>query len=260
MKTVILCGGMGTRLREETEFKPKPMVNIGGYPIIWHIMKIYAHYGHKEFVLPLGYKGEMIKEYFIGFDWRNKDFSLDLATRDVKLHANGGITDWLIHFVETGVESMTMSRLFQVKHLLLEDEDNDDYFMLTYGDGVADIDLDALLEFHKEKGKMITLTGINPPGRWGIIEVDANHIITDFAEKPQSTEFVNGGFMIMNKEIFKYVDQNNLMIEVDLLPRMAKMGQVALYHHQGFWQAMDTYRDFTKLNEIWETEHPWKKW
>ena len=258
MKTIIFCGGMGTRLKEETEFKPKPMVTVGGYPILWHVMKIYSSFGHKEFILRLGYKGDMIKEYFIDFDWRNSDFSLDLSTKKLALAKNSENYDWKIHFVETGLESMTATRLLRVKHILMDSDEED--FMLTYGDGVADIDIGELVKFHKEKGRLITLTGINPTTPYGIIEIDQNYIVKDFAEKPTSKDFINGGFMVFNKKIFEYLEEKNVMLEVDFLPKMAERGQVAIYHHKGFWHSMDTYRDFSKLNELWAKDHPWKIW
>ncbi len=257
MKTVILCGGKGTRLREETEFKPKPLVTVGPHPIIWHIMKIYSHYGHNEFILPLGYKGDSLKEYFVNFNWRNNDFTLGLKNKDISLHNFHGIDDWKVSFVDTGLETLTGLRLYKVKHLL-KDEEN---FFLTYGDGLADINISALLKFHLEKGKIATITGINMNSRYGILDVNHEEgLITNFSEKPKGEEYINGGFMVFNKRIFDFLTSEDIMFENDLLPKLARMKELAIFKHHGFWQCMDTHRDYLHLNKIWEEDKPWKVW
>ena len=255
MKVVILCGGMGTRLKEETEFKPKPLVNVGGMPILWHIMKIYSHYGHKEFILPLGYRGEMIKEFFVNFNWMANDFSLDLKDKKVEIHNNHKNEDWTIHFVDTGLESGTALRLYKIKELLKDEED----FMLTYGDGVADIDMNKLVEFHKQEGSVATLTGIQTASRFGVIETDENKV-TSFVEKPFGNDRLNGGFFVFNKRIFDHIDNSNVMLVGHTLPKLANTGDLSIYKHDGFWHCMDTYRDYLKLNEIWKNNPKWKIW
>lgn len=257
MKTVILCGGIGTRLKEETEFKPKPMVNVGNNPIIWHIMKIYSHYGFKDFVLPLGFKGEALKDYFVHMNWKNNDFTLNLKEKNISLHDEKNIEDWNISFVDTGIESLTGLRLFQVKHLL----DGEENFFLTYGDGLAYIDINKLLEFHRQKGKIATITGINIDSRYGILDINhQEETITNFSEKPKGQEYINGGFMIFSKKVFEHLDPENAMFEKTLLPKLAKMGELAVYKHHGFWHCMDTHRDYLNLNELWKNNPKWKIW
>lgn len=252
---VILCGGQGTRLREETEFKPKPMVEIGGRPILWHLMKIYDHFGHKHFVLPLGYKGEVIKEYFMDYDWRNNDFRISLKDKKISFDHDAK-EDWVIDLVDTGQKAMTGLRLYRVKKYLEKHE----MFMLTYGDGVANIDLDALLAFHREKGKLVTITGLHPISKYGVFDVDENQLVNEFKEKPILDDYINGGFMVMNRGVLDYITEENTMLVDSLLPMLAKQGEVALYKHQGFWHCMDTYRDFVKLNDMWKTGAQWKIW
>jgi glucose-1-phosphate cytidylyltransferase len=256
IKVVILCGGQGTRLKEETEFRPKPLVEIGGMPIIWHIMKIYSRYGYKEFVLPLGYKGEMIKEYFLHFDWRANDFTLDIAKHKINVHTNHKKDDWVIHFVDTGLESKTALRLYKVKHLL-EGQD----FMLTYGDGVADIDISELVKFHKKSKRIATITGVNVASKFGVINTKGSKV-TSFEEKPCEANFINGGFMVFSPNVFDYLTDEDIMLEADesLLTRLAKIGQVSVYTHPGFWHSMDTYRDYLSLNELWKQNPRWKIW
>lgn len=257
MKTVILCGGMGTRLKEETEYKPKPLVNVGPYPIIWHIMKTYSHQGYKEFVLPLGFKGEVIKDYFVNLNWKNNNFSLNLKNKDIRLHDMQNLEDWSIDFVDTGLETLTGARLYQIKHLL----ENEDDFFLTYGDGLADIDVNKLLEFHKKKGKIATITGINIDSRYGILDIDhKEETITHFSEKPKGQEYINGGFMVFSKRIFEHLKEDNVMFEKTLLPTLAEMGELAVFKHHGFWHCMDTHRDYLDLNELWKTNPKWKIW
>ena len=258
MKVVILCGGKGTRLREETEFKPKPLVDVGGMPIIWHIMKIYSHYGHKEFILPLGYKGDMIKEFFVDFNWRANDFTLNLATKNLEVHPSHKNEDWDMHFVDTGLKSGTGLRLYKVKHMLR----NDDPFMLTYGDGLSDVNINSLLDFHKQQNTIATIAGVNVSSRFGVLETKENKVIR-FTEKPMNEDIINAGFMVFNKQVFDHLDGKDVMLEEagsGLLPQLAELGQVSVYHHPGFWHSMDTYRDYLKLNEFWETDPKWKIW
>ncbi|MGA2418235.1 MAG: sugar phosphate nucleotidyltransferase [Candidatus Staskawiczbacteria bacterium] len=255
MKTIILCGGMGTRLKEETEFKPKPMVEIGGKPILWHIMKIYNHYGYNDFVLALGYKSSHIKDYFL----RQKYYACDFSFKPNE----GKITnffenseeknDFNIIFAETGIETPHGERVLKVrKHI------PDDIFMVTYGDGVSDIDINKLVEFHKNHGKIATITGVHPVSKWGLVNAGNDNLVTEFAQKPMLYDYVNGGFMVFNKEFFNFLKEGD-MIE-DVLARLIPQKQVALYKHEGFWYGMDTYKDFLFLNELWEKDPKWKIW
>jgi glucose-1-phosphate cytidylyltransferase len=256
MKVVILCGGKGTRLREETEFKPKPLVTIGRMPILWHIMKIYSHYGHKEFIILLGYKGEMIKRYFIEHHWRGKDFCLDLGSNQIHKHNRGDEEDWKIHFVDTGLGSATALRLFKAKHLLQEDED----FLLTYGDGVGDININELINHHKQKGAIATLSGLRPRSKYGVMDC-SNGYVLKFREKPVINDVINGGFMVFNKKIFNHLDGRDVMLVEDTLPKLASFNELILKVHDGFWHCMDTYKDYKNLNKIWSEEpNSWKIW
>ncbi|MBU2613738.1 glucose-1-phosphate cytidylyltransferase [Patescibacteria group bacterium] len=257
MKVVILCGGEGTRLREETEKKPKPLLPINGHPILWHIMKIYSHYGFNEFVLCLGYKGYMIKDFFLNYETMTKDFTLQLAdTSKIEFHEKSREGDWKITFAETGRHALTGARLRKIRKYV------GDTFMLTYGDGVADINIKTLLEFHKSHDRIATVTGVHPPSRFGEMRVENDQVLT-FAEKPQiSTGFINGGFLVLNQEIFDYLpDGDDLSLEGGPMASLAKDGQLRVYHHEGFWQPMDTYREFLILNKAWESgQAPWKVW
>jgi len=258
MEVVILCGGLGTRLREETEFRPKPMVNIGRHPILWHIMKIYAHYGHKDFILGLGYKGEMIKEYFYHYELMNNDITLELGhPENICIHQSHSEKDWRITLSDTGEKALKGARLKKVEKYINEDE-----FMMTYGDGVADIDINKLLSFHKSHGKLATLTGINPASRFGELKINGNSV-TAFSEKPKnSSEFINGGFFVFNKKIFDYLSTNdNCDLEIGALEKIAREGQLMVYKHTGFWTCMDTLRDMEYLNKLWnENKAFWKTW
>jgi glucose-1-phosphate cytidylyltransferase len=255
IKTIILCGGTGTRLREETEFKPKPMVEVGGKPILWHIMKIYNHFGYKDFVLALGYKGSFIKDYFLRQKCYTHDFLFKPAEGEIKEYFknNGNSDDFNMIFAETGLETPHGERILKLKNYITED-----MFMVTYGDGVADIDIGKLVEFHKSHGKIATITGVHPVSRWGLVNVDKDNLITEFAQKPMLFDYVNGGFMVLNKEFFNYLKEGD-MIE-DALSRLISQKQVALYKHEGFWYGMDTYKDFLYLNETWEKDPKWKIW
>lgn len=257
MKIIILCGGTGTRLKEETEFKPKPMVEIGGAPILWHIMKIYNHYGYKDFVLALGYKGGYIKEHFL----KQKHYTSDIVlnTKDGKVVTFDNDTldnpadDFNIIFSDTGLETPHGERVLKLKKYITED-----LFMVTYGDGIADINIQKLVDFHKSHGKIATITGVHPVSRWGLVNVDNENLITEFAQKPMLFDYVNGGFMVFNKEFFNYLKEGD-MIE-DALAKLVPLKEVALYKHEGFWYGMDTYKDFIYLNELWASDPKWKIW
>lgn len=255
IKTIILCGGTGTRLKEETEFKPKPLVQIGDKPILWHILKIYNHYGYNDFVLALGYKGNHIKDYFIKLKHYASDFSFNTAQGQIInfFKNNAGEDNFNIIFAETGLETPHGERILKIKPHITED-----MFMVTYGDGVADIDIKKLVEFHKSHGKIATITGVHPESRWGLVNSDQDHLVTEFAQKPMLYDYVNGGFMVFNKEIFDYIKPGE-MIENALVKLIPKK-QLALFKHEGFWYGMDTHKDFLHLNALWEKDPKWKIW
>ena len=250
MHVIILCGGKGTRLREETEYKPKPMVEVGGRPIMWHIMQRYARYGHKDFVLPLGYKGDVIKQYFHEYHIRNTDFTVDLCTGQSTLHQSGaGKVDWNVTLCETGEDTMKGARIKRVaRHL------KGDRFMVTYGDGVADINIDDLLAFHTRHGKMGTFTGVRMPSRFGTVTTDEAGNITSWQEKPVLNQFTNCGFFVFERAFLDYLsEEDSCDLEKAPLERLAAEGQLAMYRHNGFWQCMDTLRDHQLLTELWDT-------
>lgn len=235
MKTIILCGGYGTRLKEETEFKPKPMVKVGDKPILWHIMKIYSQHGFNEFVLALGYKGEMIRKYFSAAENHNECGCFKVT------------------FAETGLSSLTGERLLRAKKYIDGDE-----FMVTYGDGVSDIDLNKLVDFHRKQGTLGTITGVHPYSKYGLIKIDqGKKIVTGFDQKPLLHDYVSGGFMIFKKEAFDYFDKGQME---DGLKRLVKDGQLSIFEHEGFWKAMDTYREKEELDKLWQGERPWVIW
>jgi glucose-1-phosphate cytidylyltransferase len=256
MKTVILCGGKGTRLREETEYRPKPMVPIGNRPILWHIMKRYAHYGHKEFVLCLGYKGDIIKEYFRNYRWNTRDVTVSLdRPGSPQFHAPGGAEDWKVSLVDTGLESLTAWRVRSVRSHVGKGA-----FFLTYGDGVGNIDLKKLVAFHRKSGAVCTLTAVHPPGRFGEVRLRPDGRVESFNEKAQTeTGYINGGFMVCEPGLFDYLpDSPATMLEEGPLRRLASEGKLAAYRHEGFWQPMDTYQEFTLLNRLWDSGNaPW---
>lgn len=258
MKVVILCGGLGTRLREETEFRPKPMVNIGNRPILCHIMKTYAAYGHKDFILALGYKGEMIKNYFCHYELMNNDFTIELGhTEKIHFHQGHKENDWRITLADTGEKTLKGGRLKRVEQYI-----DGDYFFMTYGDGVANLDVNDLLDFHLKHGKLVTVTGVNPASRFGELKV-AGEEVKAFSEKPESdSQLVNGGFFVFNKRIFDYLSAaENCDLENDTLERIAHEGQMMVYRHTGFWACMDTIRDMDYLNNLWnENKADWKIW
>jgi len=254
MKVVILAGGFGTRLSEYTEAIPKPMVTVGGRPILWHIMRTYAYFGHKDFYLALGYKSEVIKEYFLHYRSLNADFTVDLATGDIESHQIDD-TDWSVTLVNTGLETMTGGRIKRLKQFI-----GNESFMLTYGDGVADIDIDALLKFHKKHGRMVTLTSVRPSARFGDLEFDGDRI-SSFKEKSQLHEgWINGGFFICEPEVLDFIDDDTQMFEREPLERVVKAGELMAYKHQGFWHCMDTKRDHDLLSSMWDKgSAPWVK-
>lgn len=255
MKTVILAGGLGTRITEETAVKPKPLVEVGERPILWHIMNIYAFYGFREFVVALGYKGELIKYYFLNYYRLNNDLTVDLKDGQVKVR-DALREDWRIHLVDTGLNTLTGGRLKRLSELL-----DGETFMMTYGDGVANVDIPAALAFHKKMGRLATITAVRPPARFGGLQFDGN-LVSKFFEKPQIGEgWVNGGFFILEPRVFDYLDSDQTSFEREPLERLALEGQLAVYRHDGFWQCMDTVRDVRYLNELWEEGNPpWKIW
>uniref|UniRef100_A0A7V1EII3 Glucose-1-phosphate cytidylyltransferase n=1 Tax=candidate division WOR-3 bacterium TaxID=2052148 RepID=A0A7V1EII3_UNCW3 len=258
MKVVIFCGGLGTRLREETEFRPKPMIEICGKPILWHIMKIYAHYGFKDFVLCLGYKGEMIKEYFYNYEILNNDFTVELGhPKNIEIHSGYSEKGWRVTLVNTGYKALKGARLKRVEEYI-----ESDTFMATYGDGLADIDINELLKFHFLHGKLATLTGVRPLSRFGELKVKDKEVI-EFTEKPQSSKgLINGGFFVFNRRIFDYLeDSDNCDLEYGALEKLASEGQLMVYEHQKFWYCMDTLRDLEYLNKLCaQGRPPWMVW
>ena len=261
MKVVILCGGRGTRLREETEFRPKPMLPIGNRPILWHIMKTYAHYGHKDFILCLGYKGDMIRDYFRNYLWNTCDATLHLGRRaEVKFHTRHEEEDWTVTLADTGENSMTAYRIRLIQKYI----GNDDTFLLTYGDGVSNIDLNASIRFHEKSGRICTLTAVHPPGRFGELGLDDSDRVLGFNEKPQAEGggYINGGYMVCTRRIFSYLpDDPAMMFEQEPMRQLTAENQVAAYRHTGFWQPMDTYQELVYLNGLWEKGNaPWKIW
>lgn len=253
MKVVLLAGGFGTRLSEYTESIPKPMVTVGGRPILWHIMRTYAHFGHKDFYLALGYKAELIKEYFLHYRSLNADFTVDLATGSVVSHQTDE-TDWRVTLVHTGLESMTGGRVKRLKSFI-----GNEPFMLTYGDGVANIDIDALLKFHRSHGKMVTVTAVHPGARFGELGIESGQV-NSFQEKPQMGQgWINGGYFVIEPEFFDLISGDATILEREPLEQVARLGQLMAYQHEGFWQCMDTKRDRDLLDEMWQAgEAPWK--
>lgn len=253
MKVIILAGGFGTRLSEYTESIPKPMVTVGGYPILWHIMRGYARFHHKDFYLALGYKSEVIKEYFLHYHSVNADFTVDLSSGDVEPHQTEK-TDWRVTLVNTGLETMTGGRIKRLQSFIGKER-----FMLTYGDGVADIDLDELLAFHKSHGKMVTLSAVRPTARFGDLEFNGDQV-SKFQEKPQLHEgWINGGFFVCEPELFDLIDDDTEMLERKPLERAVDAGELMAYKHQGFWHCMDTKRDRDLLESYWEKGAPWSE-
>ena len=255
MKVVLLAGGRGTRIAEETTTRPKPMVEIGGRPILWHIMKIYASYGNKEFIVACGYKGEMIKEYFHNYYIHNSDYVIDLHDGSRKVVKTNG-DDWEVGLVDTGVDTQTGGRILRLKDWI--DGQN---FMVTYGDGVAKIDISKLVEFHIAHGKIATVTAVRPPARFGGLDLDGDKV-REFTEKPQTGEgWINGGFFVFTHAIFDYLNDDQTILEREPLERLANAGELMAYRHSGFWHPMDTLRDKNILEELWASNQaPWKLW
>jgi glucose-1-phosphate cytidylyltransferase len=259
LQTVILCGGQGTRMREETEFRPKPMVNIGTRPILWHIMKNYSYYGYKDFVLALGYKGEMIKDYFCHYELMNNDVTIELGKPEkICIHNSHDETGWKIILANTGGKTLKGGRLKRIQKYI-----QGETFMLTYGDGVADVDIRALVEFHHTHHKIATVTGINPTSRFGELKIEGDQV-SAFYEKPQNfgKSLVNGGFFVFNRRIFDYLSPDpNCDLEFGPLEQIAREGELMVYRHYGFWTCMDTIRDMEYLNKLWDQgKAKWKVW
>ena len=255
MKVVILAGGVGSRLSEETEIKPKPMVEIGGSPILWHIMKHYAHYGFNEFFIALGYKGEVIKRYFMDYYSLNGSMTIDLSNGKVETHKKE-CDDWIIHLMDTGQDTYTGGRVKKLEPWLKEDT-----FMVTYGDGVSDIHLEDLLRFHRSHGRIATVTAVRPPARFGGLIFNGDFVVK-FTEKPQIGEgWINGGFLVFEPTVFKYLEGDKSSLEADAMERLAADNQLVAYKHDRFWQCMDTLRDKNLLERLWkDRKAPWKVW
>ena len=259
MKVVILAGGFGTRISEESQFKPKPMIEIGNMPILWHIMKSYSFYGFNDFILALGYKAEIAKEYFYHYRMRNSDFTINLGNGDVCTHGQSegfACENWRITLCDTGEDTLKGARIKRIaRHI------DTDQFMVTYGDGVADIDIAALIKFHEQSGKIGTFTGVRMPSRFGTVKTDSNGNILSWQEKPVLDEFINCGFFVFKREFLNYLcEDESCDLEKQPMERLAAEGQLSMYPHQGFWQCMDTLRDHQTLTELWESgKRPWVK-
>ncbi len=256
MKAVILAGGLGSRLSEETVLKPKPMVEVGGKPMLWHIMNIYAAHGVQEFIVALGYRAEVVKEYFLNFYAINNDLTIDLANGRTTIH-QGRQPSWTVHLVDTGQHTETGGRVRRIEPWL----NGDDTFLLTYGDGLADVDVRQLIAFHEAHGKLATVTTVRPPARFGGIEFDGNRV-SRFMEKPQAGEgWINGGFFVLHRKIMRYIDSDDTLWERQPMERLAADGELMAYRHEGFWQPMDTLREKRHLEELWSSGRaPWKVW
>ena len=258
MKVVILCGGLGTRLREETEFRPKPMVEVGGRPILWHIMKIFARHGLSDFILCLGYKGQVIKEYFLNYEAMNNDFALTLGREHgIEFLGNHEEQGFRVTLADTGPETLTGGRVKRIEPYV-----DGDTFIVTYGDGLANVDITALLEFHRQHGKLATVTSVRPVSRFGVLDMEKDGRVQQFAEKPQSEGWINAGFFVFNRKVFDYFQGGDRCImEHEPLERLAADGQLVAYRHTDFFFAMDTYREYEVLNKMWQSgEAPWKVW
>jgi len=256
MKVVILAGGRGTRIQEESLIKPKPLIEIGSKPIIWHIMKTYSHYGFKEFVICCGYKGYLIKEYFANFSLHNSDVTIDIKKNEIKVHKNNN-EDWKITLIDTGDDSLTGGRILRIKDFV------DEEFLLTYGDGVADVNISKLIEHHKINKKIATMTVVQPQGRFGVVEFNTkNNLIENFSEKLKGDgAWINGGFFVLNKKIFDYLRDDFTIWEKEPLEKLSKENELVAFKHDNFWYPMDTMRDKDYLENLWEkNEAPWKLW
>lgn len=256
MKAVILAGGLGARLREETEFRPKPMVEIGGRPILWHIMKTLSAQGINEFVICLGYKGDYIKDFFMNYEARTHDITVKLGENEgLFQHSESPAENWTVTLANTGASTMTGGRINRIKKYV-----DGERFLCTYGDGVANIDLGALVRFHEEHGRSATVTAVLPTNRFGAMQIDKNDLVTEFTEKPVAEKRVNGGYFIFEPSIFDYLSDESIL-EKEPLEKLSKSGELKAYMHNGFWQPMDTYRETIELNELWDADQaPWKIW
>ncbi len=257
MKVVILCGGQGTRLREETEYRPKPLVEVGGKPILWHIMKTYAHHGFREFVLCLGYRGNMIKEYFLNYEAMNNDFTISLG-KESRLHFNGlhQEQDFQVTLADTGQETMTGGRVKRIENYV-----DGDTFLITYGYGLADVNITELLKFHKSHGKLATVTTVRPISRFGVLDTSDDGKVLAFNEKPQLDGWASAGFLVFDRRLFSYLGADDCILEREPMERLSAEGQLMAYRHNGFFFAMDTYREYLHLNELWQSgTAPWKVW
>jgi glucose-1-phosphate cytidylyltransferase len=260
VKAVLLAGGLGTRMREETEFRPKPMVEVGGKPVLWHIMKIFATHGVTDFVVCTGYKGDVIKDYFLDYEARNNDFTITLGrSREITFHDQHLESDWRVTVADTGATAQTGARVAAIKRYVADT----DRFIVTYGDGLADVDIRRLIDFHKGHGKTATITTVRPLSRFGMVDIATDQVVSKFREKPQVDDWVSAGFFVFEQDIFDYLgdSDDDLVLEHEPLGRLAAKGQLVAYQHDGFWQPMDTYRESVMLNELWDSGHaPWKVW
>lgn len=256
MKAVILAGGLGTRISEETHLRPKPMVEIGGYPILWHIMKIYSSHGINEFIICLGYKGYVIKEWFANYQLHMSDVTFDMETGERIVHRDDS-EPWKVTLVDTGEHTLTGGRLARVRDLLQDD----DVFCLTYGDGLANVDIRQLISTHNESQLWGTITAVQAPGRYGALEIAGNQV-RDFIEKPRGDQaWINGGFLVLSRQVFDFIDGDSTSLEANVLPRLAREGQLSVFYHNGFWQPMDTLREKTQLEGLWASNSPpWRVW
>jgi len=259
MKTVILCGGYGTRIRDVADDIPKPMIPVGRFPILWHLMKYYATFGHNDFVLCLGYKGQVIKDFFLNYQAHTQDFTISLDSPDkIQFHSKNSELNWKVTLVDTGLDSMTGSRVKKIQSFV-----EDAPFFLTYGDGLSNIDLTALESFHKSKGKTLTVTGVRPPGRFGELQASVDGIVTEFNEKPQaSSGLISGGFFVCEQGLFDVLsEREDLVLEQEPIRSLVAMQELAVFEHEGFWQCMDTPRDWQLLNTLFSSNQaPWKTW
>jgi glucose-1-phosphate cytidylyltransferase len=257
MKVIILCGGVGTRLKEETEFRPKPMVLVGGKPIIWHIMKLYSHYGYREFVLALGYKAEYIKEFFLNQKAFTNDFTLETKNHKATYHLNSSdqTDNFKITFVDTGLETLPGERILRCQKYIPK---KDTHFMVTYGDGVTDLNIKKVVAFNKKQKTMGTITGVHPRSKYGLVQISPDMKIKSFVEKPVLPDWVNGGFMVFHKKFFSFLRKGET--EHTALVRVSKIGELSLFKHDGFWMSVDTHKELDDLNRIWKESMPWKVW
>ncbi|MGN6503091.1 MAG: glucose-1-phosphate cytidylyltransferase [Pseudolysinimonas sp.] len=257
MKAVLLAGGLGTRMREETEFRPKPMVEIGGRPVLWHIMKVLSSQGMHDFVVCAGYKGEVIRSYFLNYAALNQDFTIRFGEQNsVEYHDVHDETNWSVTVADTGPTTMTGGRVRRIRRYV-----EGETFLCTYGDGIADIDLAALLEFHRSHGRIATMTTTQPTNRFGVVEIGSDGLVRSFREKPTMDDWINIGYFIFEPQIFDYLDDDATVLEAEPLARLAAEGQIAAFPHRGFWQPMDTYRESQMLNELWgDGAAPWRTW